>query len=196
MPEVQPRERAEFPGEPKSGFRFSLELSIAAVVIVVLLGTIVSASAGWTRGELRILQQISRLHVSPLDALALFFNWLFLPAIAPIMLVIAAVATLLVSRSARTATQLVVLTLLAWSGSSLIKVVIHRPRPDIASLAHILVTHREGFSSPSGHMAFASILAVGLILVSQGWRFRRVVAVTVVALAAFTGLSRVYLDSH
>lgn len=196
MAEAKVRDADGFPGEPHAGFRFGLELSIAAVVIVVLLGAIVSASAAWTRGELSIVQQLSRMHAPILDALALACNWLFSPRIAPIVLLIAAVATLVISRSIRTATHVVVLTVFSWGGSSLIKVVVHRPRPDIASLAHILVAHPGGFSFPSGHTAFASGLAVALMLVSREWRVRRVLAPVVIAVALFTGLSRVYLGVH
>jgi undecaprenyl-diphosphatase len=183
-------------GEPASGFRFGLELLIAAVVAVVVLGQLASNLPGWTRWELGILQQVSRLHSGFADAAALGVNWLFSPAIAGIVLVLVAVATLLVTRSARSATQLVVLTGLAWLGSALIKTLVHRPRPDIASLSHILIAHPGGFSFPSGHTSFASALAMSLILVSRDWRTRRPVLVVAVGVAILTGLSRVYLGVH
>jgi membrane-associated phospholipid phosphatase len=196
MAATQPKGAGGIAGEPNSGFRFGLELSIAAIIVVVSLGALASASTGWTHGELEILQGISRVHTPVLDSAALFFDWVFSPAIAPIVLVIAAAVTLFISRSVRTATQLVVLTGLAWGGADLIKVLVHRHRPDIASLAHILVAHPGGFGFPSGHTAFASSLAMGLLVISRQWRFRRALVVIVTVIAVLTGLSRVYLGVH
>jgi undecaprenyl-diphosphatase len=80
--------------------------------------------------------------------------------------------------------------------NSLLKVFLHRPRPDI-----IEITYKKfnGYSFPSGH-TFGSTMVYGLFayaitgLLSSPWDY--LVAGILVLLILLVGISRVYLGAH
>lgn len=170
--------------------------AIAAIVAIIVAGLIVTGSAGWTSAELAVLQTVSDAHTPALDGVAVALDWLFAPGVAVVILLIGALAVLLRTRSLRSTTQFIVLVVLPWFGSDIIKIIVHRTRPDIDALSHVIVAHRGGFSYPSGHTSFASCLAITAIILAQEWRWKPAVVVVALTVALATGLSRVYLGVH
>ncbi len=116
-------------------------------------------------------------------------------ALFPVMT--AAVIGFLLARRPRSAAIVIVFALSAWGFSEAVKVLVHRPRPDVVWRLIGLPTNR---SFPSGH-SLNSMTDYGMIalLASRGLR-RRGVRYLVVALglglAVLIGVSRSYLGVH
>jgi undecaprenyl-diphosphatase len=169
--------------------------AVAALVGVIAVGFALKSNAAWTTVEMDVLRYVNRLHTAPLDWLALGIEWLFAPATAVVLVLLSAGTVLLATRRPRQAVQLVVIVVIPWLGTEIVKVVVNRARPDIPSLAHILLLEPGGLSFPSGHTSFASCIALGLIIVAgKRWRPLTCAVAAVVILA--TAASRVYLGVH
>lgn len=177
-------------------FRRALVVSAAVIVVVILVGTLLRASPGWTAGEMDLLRRISLHHTPVLDALALGINAVFGPSLAILLIGGCALVVVQATRRVRSGAQFIVVTVLVWVGNEAIKVIVHRPRPDIASLAHPLVLHPGGLSFTSGHTSLALSLMLGIVVVTTGHRARRVAIVAAVVVGLVVAGSRVYLGVH
>lgn len=167
-----------------------------AVLAVIVAGMVLRAWAGWTSVEMGALRHVNAAHTPLLDGIALGFNWLFGSVVAMVLVLLATGAILLVTRRPWVAIQFLLIVAIPTVGAAVIKLLVHRARPDIPSLTHILVLEPGGLSFPSGHTSFAACLMLGLIVVSVGRRWRPLLigAAAVVVLA--TAASRVYLGVH
>ena len=80
--------------------------------------------------------------------------------------------------------------------NTLIKELIHRPRPDFADLVLTLST----YSFPSGHAAAATLfygfIATYVIVHIREWRWRVMVAIVAFFVVILVGVSRMYLRVH
>ena len=171
--------------------------SLVALAIVLAVGFAVADSPGWTSGELRVVEQLNREHTPFLDTMALAVNWLFSPAIAAVVLLLAAALVCIATRRWRVGLRVLLTAGLSWLGSDVIKRVIQRPRPDQSVLEHTLI-HEVSASYPSGHTAFVAALGFALVMLLRRSRSRwRLVWMIVAALCAVTvGLTRIYLGVH
>ncbi len=88
------------------------------------------------------------------------------------------------------------LALLAFTGNSVLKYLLHRTRPDTLFVQHMKI---KSFSFPSGH-AFGSVVVYGLLAylaftrLPQPWNL--IIAAILVFLIILIGISRVYLEAH
>jgi undecaprenyl-diphosphatase len=118
-------------------------------------------------------------------------------ASTPVMAVIASVAALVEWRRSRRGAVLVFMAMVAIGQlvvSNLVKVLVDRPRPDIARL-----THFSGSSFPSGHATTAAAVfaAVAFLLGRRQSRgTKALLAAGAAAIAAAVGTSRVLLGVH
>ena len=139
--------------------------------------------------EFSILQWFQTLHCAPLDALSVFFN----AAGAHGELWIALTALLLLFRRTRkvgaaAALALVFYFLTCHMG---LKPLIARPRPcDLDPSVPLLVARPYGWSFPSGHTASGFAAATAILCEKSR------LGPYAVALAAFIGLTRLYLYVH
>jgi membrane-associated phospholipid phosphatase len=181
----------------RPGIRFARAAVPAILVVAVLIavGFVLSSATGWTSREMDFLRSVNRLHTPGLDWLALGIDWLFGP---PVALILVALGTVVVGATlrARSAVQFIVIVVAPWLGTEAVKLIVHRPRPDIPSLAHPLVLEPGGLSYPSGHTTFATCLALGIVIVVGGSRWRPVLIVGAVVVSIATAGSRVYLGVH
>jgi membrane-associated phospholipid phosphatase len=178
--------------------RFARTAGPAALVLVVVVAAgfaLVSAS-GWTAREMGFLRSVSLLHNPALDSSALAINRLFGPPMASLIILLGAITVAGVTRRLDRAAYFFVMVAVPWLGNEVVKMIVHRPRPDIPSLAHPLIFEPGGLGYPSGHTTFATCLMIGVLLVTRGsrWRPFLVAAGAVVSLA--TAASRVYLGVH
>ena len=178
--------------------RFARTAVPAAGVIfaVILTGLLLSASVGWTAGEMGLLRQVNIAHTKPLDAVALSIDWLFSPAAGAVLVLLAAGSVLLVTRRPGPAIRFVLVVMIPTVGADVIKLLVHRARPDIPSLPHILLLEPGGLSFPSGHTSFAACFLLGVILVTAGHRWHPFVIGTAAVVVLATAASRVYLGVH
>lgn len=181
---------------PHSTFARIALPALGTVLAVIAVGLLLKTSAGWTSMEMSVLRRVNLLHTAQLDWMALGINWLFSAAVAVVLVLITTGSILWVTRRPRVAIQFLLIVMIPTFGATVIKVLVQRPRPDIASLPHILVLEPGGLSFPSGHTSFAVCFLLGLIVVAVGqwWRPLLIGAAVVVALA--TAASRVYLGVH
>lgn len=170
----------------------------AAVVVLAVVGAgmVLTAQEGWTAAEMGFLRRINLAHTAPLDSVAMGINWFFGPAVAPFLVLVGCGAVLLLGRSPRTALQFLVIVTIPWMGNEVVKALVGRPRPDIASLPHILVLEPGGLSFPSGHTSFAACLLLGLVITVRGRRWRPPLVAATVVIVLATAASRVYLGVH
>ena len=178
-------------------------LIIAAFVAMIAamgLGIWIVSTPSVTEAELDFLQQLSLDHTATGNAIALAINVGFGTIGASFVTLVASVIAGAVTRSWSVGLQFLLLVLVPWLATSAIKLVVQRPRPDMAALAHVLVDVPSSSSFPSGHTAFATALgcAIALTVYLQG-RGRGVVWASValaVVLGTVAGWSRMYLGVH
>lgn len=84
---------------------------------------------------------------------------------------------------------------LTWVPVVLLKVIAHRPRPDAALLPHPVATAPGDWSFPSGHVAFATALAVALFLATRNRWVRLAAALLVPVMAATVLITGVHYPS-
>lgn len=75
--------------------------------------------------------------------------------------------------------------------NQLILLFVHRPRPYVDGISHLIIAPSPDWSFPSDHATAAVAIFAAFVLARQGWR-RWVVA----ALALLVCLSRVYVGTH
>jgi membrane-associated phospholipid phosphatase len=171
-------------------------LAVAGVVVVAAFGLVFASSSTVVGSELRIDEAISRSHVTVLTAVALRIDWLFSPVRAVIVGVMIALAILWRTRRIAPPIFFTLVVGLGWLAGAVLKVVVHRARPDQARLAHPHLPLPSDFSYPSGHTMFVALLAFALILLARGTPWFRFAVVAGVAAAVVVALSRVYLGVH
>jgi membrane-associated phospholipid phosphatase len=176
-------------------FAIRMGAGAGGFVLIVLAGIVMTRLAGWTAREMDVVQTVSRLHTAPIDALALGIDWLFAPPIAAAIVVVVAVLIYIATRRVGTALEFAVIVTGSWLGSEVIKLLVQRPRPDASLLAHPLITE-SSYGFPSGHTAFAASLAIGLIVLTRGRRWRPVVIAVSAIGALLVACSRVYMGVH
>ncbi|WP_344095013.1 phosphatase PAP2 family protein [Microbacterium deminutum] len=173
-------------------------LLIALVVYgaVLVIGLWIVAHPAWSAWELTIVDAVHSAQFPGLDAVALTINAVFGSSGAILVVLIALAWALLLTRAWRPTVRIGVVIAVSWALAELMKVLVHRPRPDSASLVPMSVPHPLTFSYPSGHTAFAAALCCAIVLVMPAGRARRVCIAAAVLIVVVTGWSRVYLGVH
>jgi len=172
-----------------------MEIATAVIVLVVTAGIVIAAVPAWSTFEFSLVHIVNSANSAPLDLLALTINLLFSPPIAVTIIAVVAAVIFALTRSLVRAAHFVVLAALPWIGSDVIKLIVARPRPDSALLAHHFITETS-FSYPSGHTAFVASLGVAVVVLARGRRFRPPLIAIVAVVIVVTALSRVYLGVH
>lgn len=172
-------------------------VSALTLLTVLVFGLVIRSDPAWSQAELQLVAAINGAHNPLLDGVGLFIEFALGTSVAPIVLVIVATVIGVTSRSLPKAVWFTFLASVAWLGCSVIKVLVHRPRPDVSALTHVLVDAPDMYSYPSGHTTFAVALCVAAITVVKPKGAVRVAffAVTTVFVGA-VAYSRVYLGVH
>ena len=187
--------RGQDPLRPLAHQRTIVISSILALIAVLGFGLLVARTAGWSASEIGVDQWFSLHHTPFFDTVAVTIAWLFDPAMAAVITVVAAVLIGIVTRNPARVLTFLGMIAVAWGGSEVIKSIVQRPRPDATLLAHPLLTEHS-FSYPSGHTCFVAALGIALIFVARDHPLRPLV-ITVAALATvLVALSRVYIGVH
>lgn len=171
-------------------------ISLIVVVGVVVAGRLLAGSPSWASGELSVDQTISRGHLPALDAIALAIEWVLSPLLGLVIVVLVSVGVFLKTRDLMVALTFALVVGGGWLSSELIKVLVHRARPDFRMLAHPLSTEANFASFPSGHTCLATALAVGFVLLLRGRRAQRWAVVLGTVGVLIVASSRVYLGAH
>ncbi|MFF1877433.1 phosphatase PAP2 family protein [Leifsonia sp. NPDC058230] len=168
----------------------------AVIVVVILAGLVIRVTSGATLVDLRVLNAFAAIQNTALTAIAFGVDWVFSPPIAAVIVVLAGAGVWIVTRRLRAVVLFVGVAVLPWLGSEVVKLIVRRPRPDPASLAHPLLASPPSFSFPSGHTCFALALCLALLTVAWSTRARPFLIAISVVIPVTTGLSRIYLGVH
>ncbi|MCU1414928.1 MAG: hypothetical protein JWN80_2268 [Microbacteriaceae bacterium] len=187
----------ETPVRARAGASFIFPVSISIVVIVAVtgFGLVVARSTAYTIWDGQLLTQLAAVRVAPLVDLSLLVDRIFSPLFAAAIGLGSAALVFIVTRRWSTVLHFALLVALPWLGSEVIKVIVHRPRPD-ARLADTLVPNPDPYSYPSGHVCFAVGLGFAVFVLVARSRVRVIVAVLAVLLSLVTAVSRAYLGVH
>lgn len=165
----------------------------AGLVVVLLVGLLVAPLHGWTASELSVVQWLSEHHAPALDAVTAAIGTLFSPPVGlGLLVVLCAVGARRVG--VRRAVVLLGVAGLTLAGGIVLKVLVHRPRPDVALLASPPPVDTS-FGYPSGHTTVAAVLVL-TALALLGTRRSRLWAPVGVLLVVVVAASRVYLGAH
>jgi hypothetical protein len=169
---------------------------IVAIVVVVVLARAMAGSPSWNHAELRVDQAFSLHHLAALTALALAIAWILSPVHGLILIALVCLGVWWRTRDPLVSLTFALVVFGGWLSSELIKIVVHRARPDFHLLAHPLSFETSFDSFPSGHTCLATALALGFILLLRGRRAQRLALTLGVLLVALVALSRLYLGAH
>ncbi|WP_223692004.1 phosphatase PAP2 family protein [Leifsonia poae] len=180
-------------------FRHPRAVFVVCVLVALVLLTAaiaLSGSAAWSRTELGFDQALSRGHVPALDAVALTIGWVLSPLQGLVLVILVSLGVLWRTRDAMVFLTFALTVAGGWLSSELVKIIVHRARPDYHLLAHPLSTEVNNASFPSGHTCLATALAVGIILLLRGRRSQWI-AIAVGAVGAIVvAWSRLYIGAH
>jgi membrane-associated phospholipid phosphatase len=179
----------------RNRFVLTVVLVIVVVILVIVAGIALTHSTSVTAAETHILSQIAASRIGALVSVSLAINWLFSPPIALIVGVVATAGVFAVTRSWVTVLHFVLLVLVTWLSSEVVKVLVHRPRPT-AKLADTLVPNPDPDSYPSGHVCFAVALGLAFFVLAIRSRVRVLILVLAILLALVTAGTRIYLGIH
>lgn len=164
-------------------------------VVVIAYGLVIAKGVAYTAAETRFLASVASVRSGPLVDVSLAMNWLFSPPIALIIGIIAAVVVLVLTRRWTDTIHFVLLVVVTWLSSEVVKLIVHRPRPN-GTVADTLVPNPDVDSYPSGHVCFAVGLGFAVLILVANSRLRTLVAILAVLLALVTAATRVYLGIH
>jgi membrane-associated phospholipid phosphatase len=187
--------RAEASRSSLNRFILTIVIVVIVVILIIVAGIALTHSRSETSAETRLLASIASSRVAALVSVSLALNWVFSPPIALIVGIIATAGVFAVTRSWVTSLHFVVLVLVTWLGSEVVKVIVHRPRPT-ARLADTLVPNPDPDSYPSGHVCFAVGLGLAFFVLAIRSRVRVIILVLAILLALITAGSRIYLGIH
>ncbi|MFD1720429.1 phosphatase PAP2 family protein [Amnibacterium endophyticum] len=158
--------------QPGIGRRAAIALPV--VVIVAVSGFVLKAAGGF---EMPLSIALNRHHHGVLGALGDLLYHVVGPVGAIIGTAVITAVLLLVTRRWTTAATFAVTIAGSWLSVAVVKLLVHRPRPDAAQLPLPYHPVQVDASYPSGHMAFVTAVVMTTLLMMPPGAWRRLVAV-------------------
>jgi len=167
-------------------------VAVIGAIAVVALGSVMKA----TQADQSLVVAVNNGHTGAWGALASFLYKAIepLPAVA-ITLVIAGIVWA-VSRSLRTAILFGLTVAFTWLPVAAVKILVDRPRPDAALLAHPFSPLQTDGSFPSGHTAYVVALAITFWFLLRGTRYAWLPIVLGTVVTAVVGVAVVSDGLH
>ncbi len=165
-----------------SGAR-AIVIAVVVVGLVTVFGFVMKAHPVDVSGVV----DLNRLRTGLVGALATGVYHVFSPVPAVLMTVVVAGVIWARTRDLRSAAAFAGVVAGTWLPLAVVKLIVNRPRPESALLAHAYTPALTDPSYPSGHTAFVTSLAIALAMVLGGIRWRtiaRTVGALVVAVVA------------
>ena len=162
-----------------------LGVAVAVFVVLVVAGVVLRPGQ-----DLGLARALNGLHTGVVGAVSSAVYKVFEPLPSVVYTVVLAVVVWVV-KDLRSGVAFAGVVALTWIPTEVIKVVVHRGRPDVLVMRYPYLPVQTDASFPSGHTAFIVALVVALVFVVGGTRWRPVVvgvgsvvvAVVAVALA-------------
>jgi undecaprenyl-diphosphatase len=146
-------------------------LGVAAAAFAVLVVTGIALRPGQDLGLARAL---NGLHTGPLGVVTSATYNVFEP-VPSVVLTAALAAVIWIVKDLRTGAAFAGVVALTWIPSEMIKLIVHRGRPDVLLMPYPFLPVQTDASFPSGHTAFIVALVVALAFVVQGTRWHPIV---------------------
>jgi membrane-associated phospholipid phosphatase len=153
---------AQLPAPRPARLRPRLIVAIVGVVLVVAGGIALHASAV----DLSVDQALNGLHTGAFGALGDAVYTYVGPVYAIVGTAVLTVIILIVTRDLRLASTFAVTIAVTWLSSAVVKILVARPRPELALLPHPPVAQHDA-SYPSGHAVFVAALVVTAVLITR-----------------------------
>lgn len=166
------------------------------VVAVLVAGLAITANAGWSAAEARVVSAVGAAHSPLLDAVGRLIDTVMGPAGAPILGVLLVAWALLLTGTWRGAARAGIVLAVPWAVAEAMKYVVRRPRPEPAALTRMIVPDPFTFSFPSGHTAFVTALVCGVLVCIATARARTAGVIVGGVVVLVVAWSRVYLGVH
>ncbi|MDQ2756782.1 MAG: phosphatase PAP2 family protein [Actinomycetota bacterium] len=148
----------------------TLVVAVVAIALITSIGFALRADPTIDSGT---TETLNALHAGPIGNVTTFVYRLFSPVPAVILTVILAAGIWAASGRLRLAAAFAGVVAATWIPSDIIKLMVHRPRPDPHLMAHPYTPLQVDPSYPSGHMVFVTVLVIALIYVLHGSRWSR-----------------------
>lgn len=181
---------------PFPRFWTTLIVGIAAIVVLIVGARLAAGSAAWAQTELPLDQFLSRAHLPVLDVVALSIQWLLSPVVGLVIVLLASAVVLAKTRDWPVSLTFALVVSGGWLSSEIVKIIVHRARPDYNLLAHPLSTEVSFDSFPSGHTSLATALAVGIVLLLRGQALQTRMAIFGGVGVLIVAWSRLYVGAH
>lgn len=191
---VPPRIPSDLPGLLRStrGWPDTTAFSIAAIVIVAAFGLLIAKTRAMTHLDLQGVKALNALHAGFVGKLGADVYKAFSPVEAIAITVVVVLIIWAVSRNLRVAVTFAVTVAVTWLSSDIVKLLVHRSRPDRTAFSHHLREQPVDPSYPSGHMVFVATLAIAFFFLARGSAYRPVIAaagIIVILVVAFSLVS-------
>ncbi|MEO3936962.1 phosphatase PAP2 family protein [Dermatophilaceae bacterium Soc4.6] len=165
-----------------SGAR-AIGIAVVFAALVTVVGFVMKAHPVDVSGDV----DLNRLRTGLVGSLATGIYHVFSPVPAVLITVVVAGLIWARARDLRTAAAFAGVVAGTWLPLAVVKLVVDRPRPEVALLAHPYTPALTDPSYPSGHTAFVTSLAIALVMVLGGtrwWSIATSIAAVVVAVVA------------
>lgn len=174
-----------------------------AVVAVALAGVVIVTGVGFALRshpfDLAFAQALNTLHTGALGALTSLVYHGLEPVSAIAITVLATAVIWLSTRQLPVAASFAGTVAITWIPSDVVKILVHRPRPEAALMSHPFSPAQVDASFPSGHTVFITAFVVALVFVLRGTRWMPVGvvagAVLVVGVAVSVSIDAVHYPS-
>lgn len=170
--------------------------SVLTAVVVALLVTAAGFVVKAHTVDAGAVADLNRLRTGLLGALTTGVYHVFSPVPAVLLTVVVTAVIWARTRDLRTAAAFAGVVAGTWLPSAVVKVLVQRPRPELATLAHPYAPALTDFSYPSGHTVFITSLAIALALVVRDTRWRSTAATVGAVVVALVALALVVDGVH
>ncbi len=168
-------------------------ISVLVIALTIVIGRIAESR---TTSELSVDQPLSRMHKPTGDALAVTRGWVLSPVQGFVLVLVACAIIAWKVRDWSVTVPFTLIVLGGWLSSELVKIIVHRARPNCHDLAHPLSSEVNFSSFPSGHTCLISALMVGFIYLLPGRAHQSLMIATAVIVLFLIALSRLYIGAH
>lgn len=169
-----------------------MAFGVAAIVVVAAFGFLIAKTASMTHVDFTILKAVNPLHSGFLAGLGTGIYSIFSPVPAVLITVVIVAIIWFVTKNLRVAATFAVVVAVTWVPSDVVKILVHRHRPDAVALVHHLSSQPVDPSYPSGHMVFATALVMAVLFLARGKSYRTglvAAGVLLIVIVAFALLS-------
>ena len=159
-------------------------IAVIGVVAVAVLGFGITRFGLLSSFDRSVSRSLNELHTGVLGGLATGIYSVLSPVFAVVITAVIAAVILAATRRIRIAITFAVIVAVTWLPSAAMKILVHRARPDITTLAHPFAHQPVDGSYPSGHLVYVAAVVVTFALLARpgAWRGFALVAGTILCI--------------